>query len=669
MKVPIGKIFALLGPNGTGKTTLIRTILGRLRCSSGSVKVFGLRTGTHESDIPGPGVGYMPQELALFEEFTIAECLTYYGTIYHIGRDDINIRIDALIELLNLPEKTRPVGRLSGGQQRRVSIAITMIHKPKLIILDEPTVGVDSLLRRRIWDYLEDICKNFGQTVIITTHYIEEARSASTVAFMNNGTILKQSDPNLLMSQYQCSTLEDVFLRLCQTDIQRRKSRQIDPAILANNFNNDKSSKSDDTNDLIQKHDSKVSNQHVFNNSVFDLTRIRAMCWKYYTLTKRRPLFLFGFYLIPMIALITMNLTISKSPYNIPVAIYNQDVSNDGRLSQLFIDSIDKDYIALNYFTDNQSAYDSIVAGKNSLSIVFGQNFSDAFEIRANDLFDLSDDEVDESGIKVYIDFSDAAIGAFVLKYLLQAFKSFLDSLTVMLGKRDLYRALSPIHIVETIYGDSSLDVTTHFGPSIMIVLAQVLPMVLSAFQIVSDRKNSSFERVFVAGVKPIEYFIAHMLQQLIMSVVLVIMCMAIAFGVFQLTQIGSYFEIFIMLFLQTVVGISIGLLGALVMADEVSVAVSISGFMLPLWIMSGVLWPLEAIPAYFLYASKLSPITIPLEGMRSVMLRGWSYNRPVVFYGYFVSLSYSLIVSLLNIILFYKFTDKAFTWNVWKSS
>ena len=153
----------MLGPNGCGKTTLIKSILGRLKCKSGSIKVFGVEPGSRGSDIPGPGVGYMPQELALFEEFTIREILTYYGNIYHLKGEQLIQTIDDLMEILNLPEKTRPISRLSGGQQRRVSIAITMIHKPKLIILDEPTVGVDSLLRCRIWQYLEDICQRNGQ--------------------------------------------------------------------------------------------------------------------------------------------------------------------------------------------------------------------------------------------------------------------------------------------------------------------------------------------------------------------------------------------------------------------------------------------------------------------------------------------------------------------------
>ena len=104
----------------------------------------------------------MPQDLALFEEFRINEILRYYGSVYHMSNIEINQRIEELIKFLNLPEKERPIRQLSGGQQRRVSIAITLIHRPKLLILDEPTVGVDSMLRHEIWQHLEEICKGYG---------------------------------------------------------------------------------------------------------------------------------------------------------------------------------------------------------------------------------------------------------------------------------------------------------------------------------------------------------------------------------------------------------------------------------------------------------------------------------------------------------------------------
>lgn len=125
--------------------------------------VFGRCPGTPESNIPGPGVGYMPQELALFEEFTVKEILSYYGLIYHMNDDEVNKRIIDLSSMLNLPEGSRPISTFSGGQKRRVSVAVAMIHRPKLVILDEPTVGVDPLLRVKIWEYLKLLSDEFGE--------------------------------------------------------------------------------------------------------------------------------------------------------------------------------------------------------------------------------------------------------------------------------------------------------------------------------------------------------------------------------------------------------------------------------------------------------------------------------------------------------------------------
>jgi len=146
-----------LGSNGCGKTTLLRLVVGRLKPNAGSIQVFGT-----EPDMRQSHIGYMPQEIALFDELTIEEILLYFGTLYKMDTNTINIRIRHLIELLNLPEKERNIYKLSGGQKRLVSIAVTMIHSPKLLILDEPTVGVDSLLRCRIWEYLENICIKNG---------------------------------------------------------------------------------------------------------------------------------------------------------------------------------------------------------------------------------------------------------------------------------------------------------------------------------------------------------------------------------------------------------------------------------------------------------------------------------------------------------------------------
>lgn len=160
----------------------------------------------------------MPQDLSLTEVFTISETFKYFGHLFHMKHDVINERIDFLIDLLNIPNKNRKIDQLSGGEQRKVSLGVALLHRPPLLILDEPTVGVDPMLRYKIWQHLIELCKSESITVILTTHYIEEARLAHSIAMMRSGHILVEKDPNQLMLEFNYSNLEDVFFKLCKDD-------------------------------------------------------------------------------------------------------------------------------------------------------------------------------------------------------------------------------------------------------------------------------------------------------------------------------------------------------------------------------------------------------------------------------------------------------------------
>lgn len=193
--------YGLLGASGCGKTTLLSCIVGRRKLDSGEIFVLGGKPGTKGefyikyaimnnnyfeyfvgSGVPGKRVGYMPQEIALYSEFSIKETMMYFGWIFGMKTSEIMERLQFLLNFLDLPSQNRLVKNLSGGQQRRVSFAVALMHDPELLILDEPTVGVDPLLRQSIWNHLVHITKAGQKTVIITTHYIEEARQAHTVS-------------------------------------------------------------------------------------------------------------------------------------------------------------------------------------------------------------------------------------------------------------------------------------------------------------------------------------------------------------------------------------------------------------------------------------------------------------------------------------------------------
>ena len=217
MEVGAGSIYGLLGPSGCGKTTLLKVLLGRLVPWGGTALALGSAPGEPGAPVPGPAVGYAPQELALYEDLSISETLRFHGRLQLLEPAQVAQREAWLLDFLDLPDPERVIGKLSGGQKRRVSLAVALLHEPQLLLLDEPTVGVDPELRARLWDHLRTIADG-GTAVILTTHYIDEAAQADTVGLMRNGRLLAEDAPQALMELHGHVSLEQTFLLLCRRE-------------------------------------------------------------------------------------------------------------------------------------------------------------------------------------------------------------------------------------------------------------------------------------------------------------------------------------------------------------------------------------------------------------------------------------------------------------------
>lgn len=185
--------------------------MGTCSLDRGQIEVFGYVAGTNNSKI-----GYMPQEIALIKEFSVREIIFFFGTILGMRQDKINERYESISRLLELPRGDKLIRNCSGGQQRRVSFALTLVHEPEILILDEPTVGLDPLLRVKIWDHLIYITRTKNVTVLLSTHYIEEARKSTHVGFMRNGSLLAEDTPQNLLEKLEISMLEEAFYKLSQ---------------------------------------------------------------------------------------------------------------------------------------------------------------------------------------------------------------------------------------------------------------------------------------------------------------------------------------------------------------------------------------------------------------------------------------------------------------------
>ena len=192
LEIRSGTIFGLLGPNGAGKTTTISMVSGILEPTAGCVEVGGILLSKDPRAVKAQ-LGVVPQEVAVYEELSARENLNFWGGLYGLKGQRLKVRVDELLELVGLADRAKePVKKFSGGMKRRLNLAMGIIHEPKLILLDEPTVGIDPQARRKVLDVVEQIVRS-GSTVLYTTHYLEEAEHlCDELAIMDNGKILAQ---------------------------------------------------------------------------------------------------------------------------------------------------------------------------------------------------------------------------------------------------------------------------------------------------------------------------------------------------------------------------------------------------------------------------------------------------------------------------------------------
>lgn len=198
LRIPKGQMTALIGPDGAGKTTMLRLLCGLLRPDAGTLRVLGLEVKLHTQEIQSR-ISYMPQKFGLYEDLSVQENLNLYADLHGIAADVRQQRFARLLQMTGLaPFTERLAGKLSGGMKQKLGLACTLVRSPELLLLDEPTVGVDPLSRRELWQILQELVASEGITVIVSTAYMEEAELCGSVIVLNEGAVLAQGTPQQL---------------------------------------------------------------------------------------------------------------------------------------------------------------------------------------------------------------------------------------------------------------------------------------------------------------------------------------------------------------------------------------------------------------------------------------------------------------------------------------
>ena len=218
LKIKKGEIYALIGANGSGKTTSLNMITGALYPTSGKINVLGYDIPENRRIISNY-IGMAPQDYSIYHDLSLEENVRFFSRLYGMTKAEFSPKYDELLKILRLEEKKKAlVKNLSGGMKRRASIACALIHSPLIVFFDEATVGVDPVLRTFFWEYFTTL-KEEGITLVITSHVMDEAERADRIGLMRAGKLIAEGTPADLKKEHNASTIEEVFLKLSEGEI------------------------------------------------------------------------------------------------------------------------------------------------------------------------------------------------------------------------------------------------------------------------------------------------------------------------------------------------------------------------------------------------------------------------------------------------------------------
>ncbi|XP_055389229.1 ABC transporter G family member 23 isoform X2 [Condylostylus longicornis] len=704
MTVAKGTIYGLLGASGCGKTTLLSCIVGRRRLDSGEISVLGGRPGTKGSGVPGKRVGYMPQEIALYGEFSIKETMMYFGWIFGMLSKEINERLQFLLNFLDLPSEKRLVKNLSGGQQRRVSFAVALMHDPELLILDEPTVGVDPLLRQSIWNHLVHITKAGQKTVIITTHYIEEARQAHTIGLMRSGHLLAEESPSVLLSIYKCTSLEEVFLKLSRAQNQKTDATEVN---FSNNISShtlsfgsktDKPGTSEDGIVGLNFHQSKEVLINDANGSVYTLNqdpmalpppvpkqkptkssftdcpkcpdldnittsgKLKALLIKNFLRMWRNVGVMLFIFALPVMQVILFCMAIGRDPSGLNMAIVNGELN--GSISECkwtpgchfqdlacrYLSHLNTSVIK-NFYVDLNDAKNAVRTGKAWGAIYISENFTDAFTARMVLGRDADEETIEESELKVWLDMSNQQIGILLNRDLQYAYRDFAMGL---LEDCDYNPKLGdvPIQFKDPIYGTMNPSFTDFVAPGVILTIVFFLAVALTSSALIIERTEGMLDRSWVAGVTPGEILFSHVVTQFVVMCGQTALVLIFMLVVFEVTNNGELFWVILLTLLQGMCGMCFGfVISALCELERNAIQLALGSFY-PTLLLSGVIWPIEGMPLVLRYVSLCLPLTLATTSLRAILTRGWQIYEADVYYGFLATLGWIVLFLVITMII-----------------
>ncbi|XP_053204943.1 ABC transporter G family member 23-like [Panonychus citri] len=661
LTIPKGCIYGLIGPSGCGKTTLQKCIMGVYKPDHGVISVFGLPPGSQGSTVPGPSVGYMPQDIALDSELTVREQLTFLGRINNLPNDLINSRIDEITTTLEIGDLDKRSGEFSGGQQRRISLACTLIHQPSLYLLDEPTVGSDIVLVHKIWNYLKHLRDTTGATIIISTHYIEEVNSADLFGFMSKGTIIIQDSPSNFREISKSRTLEEAILKE-YTRLYALPKRERSKSLLAQNY----SFESTKIRPIEQlSFHTKVNRIDINSNSVeeaFSMTNepleIRSvtilLMWRY--LLRWKVLMVIPFVLFYTLA-ITGSLTLFNV-YGLPMKQLSIGVVNHDNHSE-YLNNITNflasDEFTFHFIPDEIIARQTVQNGSTSAYIVIPDNWDYYLDQRIVNFFPADPNRalVKRSQITLFQDTTHVGKVLTIQSRFFQAIDSLMKNVTRTFGMNSkIHQFFDTYPVFESLDRSEILAPRFNFLIRLYLFFVETFTILLLTAWFRHEINEPVNERFMALELKPYHFLIALIVVATFFLTISFICIFSSFIFILHLPSPTSWFAVTLITISVIICGICKSRFIGINVKSIIGCVTLINAYNAFLWLLGCVAWPYEGI-AYF-----MQPLTImiphldPGNSMIRMTIYGDSIWTPQVYHGIGVATIWMIIHLIFTFIL-----------------
>ncbi|CAG9798022.1 unnamed protein product [Chironomus riparius] len=633
LTIPIGKIYCLLGASGSGKSTLISCILGVKRLDSGCIKILQEKVTDKHSLRLINSIGYMPQEPALSPTMTVKETLEFFANISQMNMSLFDNRYKMLAKMFKLPADDVLIENLSGGEKKRVSLTVALIHDPELLILDEPTIGLDIVICQKIWNFLrQSINSNCNLSVLMTTHYPHEAEKAHICGFMRNGKLLVEDIPKNIVESLNVHNLDEAILGLCNSE----------------------------SNDEVPLNFMQISRNAghykeivnlVSTRKLLEMQTLSALLVKKLQWIKRTKKLTFMVILLPIIQFYLMCLTIGRPLTDIALGIFNGENINctagnftyDCRskgLSCLFIDTISDKVFRKIFHTDFDDAFMEARVGNVMMDIP--SNFTD-------ELMKTSGQKDTENYIKIYLDQTNIVQYQFAKFELMRAYGDFIGNVKAKCNRSLIYYQNQMIFTNENSEKfEESIDFQSSFVSTMYLVMIVISSTIMLALSVNQYKYEMTWNRILLSGVDVYQLLMTEISLSFILATVHAIQTEVLLYFHEDLAAIDDYVSLFGLVVFSSLIGGMIGILGAILFDNFITLSIAMCSIFYVFITGCGWLSPFESMSKYIQLLMKILPSGLPTISFRNVLFKGHTITNQLVYNGFILLMTWILGTILL---------------------